>query len=276
MADAIAHGQLFLPDEINLSEDWLTWKIPPVSHSANWVRCTDRTLEKFTRLESASDILSFARRYGVLGAKEIKPDAPRHPNELRLQPTSGRWCVSMRSGVAPAEREPLWIWFLLIQQARGILRICAALKGRARDPKPAIGTEEDWRAVAGPGGPPIADVIDAQLWLSIAVNEWLRIGQVGFQLGLAKVARMRANWTVQVGFGDGEYNLFGQLAYQMFLNVAGEKLYVCSSCIHPYIREKKAPRAGQDNYCPDCTPIAQARAMQRFREKQKKAKRKTR
>jgi hypothetical protein len=166
------------------------------------------------------------------------------------------------------DREPLWIWFLLSRQARAMLRVNAALKGRTRNPMPSVGLEDDWRAIAGPGEP-FTDVRDSQFFLMLAVNEWLRIGEVGLRLRLMELSRTKTDWRIEVGYGDGfGYNLYGHLAYQLFLSIAGEdRLYACSACGNPYIRVKKAPRAGQDNYCDDCAHVAQLRATQRYRQK---------
>ncbi len=270
MSPAIPIGAIFRPDEINLAEGWLTWKKPGMTGQANWVRCTDTTLVQFGRLKTESDVLRFAERYGVFGAKQLRKTAPRVPYELRLEPSAGRWGVSI--GWEMEDREPLWIWFFLCRQAGAMLRVNAALKGRTHNPTPAIGDDDDWKAIAG-GDIPFTDVQDSQFFLMQAVNEWLRIGEVGLRLEFTQLSRTKTEWRVGVGYGDGHgYNLFGQLAYRLFLTVAGEdRLYVCSASKNPYIRLKKAPRAGQDNYCEDCTDVAARRASSRWKAKNKKA-----
>jgi hypothetical protein len=269
MSEAIPHGKIFRPGEINLAGEWLTWKLPGMTSQANWVRCTDTTLVQFTKLKQASDVLRFARRYGVFGAKEMIEDAPQMPNELRLSPGAGRWCVSIKATME--DKEPLWIWFLLSRQARAILRVNAGLKGRTHNPMPEVGTGDDWKAIAGPGEP-FTDVRDAQFFLMLAVNEWLRIGEVGLRLELVGISRTKTDWRVGVGYGQlYGYNLFGHLAYRLLLSVAGEdRLYACSACGNPYIRIKRAPRAGQDNYCDDCAHVARLRATQRYRQNNKR------
>jgi DNA-directed RNA polymerase subunit RPC12/RpoP len=262
----ISHGSIFVPNDICLVDGWLSWKLPPRTGPSNWVRCTDMTLAKFTRLQKESEILQFAQRYGVFGAKQLRQDSDRLPSELSLEPKVGRWCVS--EACLMEDREPLWIWMFLIRQARAMIRVNAALKGRTHTSMPVVGDEEDWRAIVGPGEP-FTDVLDAQFFLMRAVNRWLRIGGVRLGLDLMKLARNATEWRVVIECGDpGGYNLYGQLAYQLFLSIAGEdRLYACSGCGSPYIRLNKAPRAGQDNYCPDCGKMARVRATQRYRRK---------
>jgi hypothetical protein len=265
MSEAVPRGLIFKPDRISLEEGWLTWQIPESSAPANWVRCTDRTLVDFSRIESESAVLKFAQRYGVFGAYPIEDDSPRQPDELRLDQTSGRWAVSGHF----ARREPVSLWLMLSRQVRAILRVNTGLKGRSRRPLPVVGSDDDWKSIAG-DGPPFTEVEDAQFFLLTAVNEWLEVGQVGLRLGIVEWSRKRTAWKAEMHFGRGRYNLFGQLAFQLFLSVAGEdRLYTCSGCRYPYIRLKRAPRAGQDNYCPDCEGLAALRASQRWKEKQK-------
>jgi len=64
--------------------------------------------------------------------------------------------------------------------------------------------------------------------------------------------------------------LAGGLAYPLLLTVTGEnRLYACDNCKIPYIRLTRAPRAGQENFCEDCTDVAKLRATQRYRERLK-------
>jgi len=270
MSEEIPRGRIFVPGEIDGTEEWLRWKIPRVTSRHNWVRATDTTLERFARLQTAAEVLQFARRYGVFGAKQIVETAPRLPNELRLEASAGRWCVSL-FGAGLTDREPVWIWLFLSRQVRAMLRINAGLKGRTNWSELVVGTDDDWRAVAGPGDP-LTDVRDAQFFLMQAVNEWLRIGEVGLRLGVIEWSRTRTDWKIEVGYGDGHgYNLFGQLAYRLFVSVAGEdRLYACSGCGTLYIRLKKRPRAGQDNYCDDCTELAARRASQRWKARNRR------
>jgi hypothetical protein len=223
-------------------------------------------LVQFARLQTPSDVLQFARRHGVFGAKEVMKTAPWMTSELRLEAAAGRWCVSARGD--STDQEPVWIWLFLSRKARAILRIKASLKGQTRNPLPTIGTEDDWIAVAGPGEQ-FTDVRDAQFFLMLEVNEWLRIGEVGLRLGVTEWSRTKTDWKIEVGYGrDHGYNLFGQLAYRLFLCVAGQsRLYACSGCGNLYIRVKKAPCAGQDNYCDDCPELAARRASQRWKAK---------
>ena len=90
----------------------------------------------------------------------------------------------------------------LESQVRALLRINAGLKGHSRDPNPVIGAEDDWIAIAGKGEP-LTEVEDAQFFLRIVVNEWLRIGQVGFQLGIVKWSRTKTGLDDRSGLWMG-------------------------------------------------------------------------
>ena len=123
---------------------------------------------------------------------------------------------------------------------------------------------------------PNSDLFATQLLLGAVVNDWLKTGGVGLALAPGWAKTM---WQVEVSFA-GFYNLFGALAYRMFLTVAGEEnLYVCDACKTLYIRTERAPSPGQENFCgPDCRKISMKRAVQRFRSsaKQKRASKKKR
>ena len=123
---------------------------------------------------------------------------------------------------------------------------------------------------------PNSDLLDTQLLLGAVVNDWLKTGGVGLALAPRWAKTM---WQVEVSFA-GFYNLFGALAYRMFLTVAGEEnLYVCDACKTLYIRTERAPSPGQENFCgPDCRKISMKRAVQRYRSsaKQKQVSKKKR
>lgn len=264
MSTELARGKSIVPKEINEMDGWLIWRTQG-GDTVRWVKCTDSTLVRFSNLKNAADVLEFARRYGVLGAKKLDPSTPNLPNELRLEESAGRWCVSTERAY-PTDSEPIRIWLFLSRQLRALLRINAGLKGHSRDPNPVIGAEDDWIAVAGKGEP-LTEVEDAQFFLNIVVNEWLRIGQVGLKLGIINWSRTRTDWKIEVGYGfEANYNLFGQLAFQLLLSITGEdRLYVCSGCGILYVRLKKQPLPGQDNYCEDCSEVASRRASQRWK-----------
>jgi len=55
---------------------------------------------------------------------------------------------------------------------------------------------------------------------------------------------------------------------------SAQSLFFCSACGLPYVREKKAPKQGQANYCPDCGPgVALRAANNRLRAKITEARR---
>jgi hypothetical protein len=259
------------PESVRIEGLNLVWRYSTKSGKLDWFTPTDRSLLQFASLadvdlEHPGAIAAYARRYGVLGAARIKPKN-EEPTDLTLDDgTVWRLGYDPQKGI-----EPLELWKGLACELKAILRINAALKGRTKNPRPQIGTQDDWQVLLGDEGRlhPIDDVRDAQFLLLTTVNEWLKRGGVRLQLGTTGWSKDRTAWILRVVF-DG---LAGGLAYRLLLMVTGEsRLFACDGCGRPYIRLVRAPRPGQENFCEDCTEVARQRAVQRYRRRKESGK----
>jgi hypothetical protein len=242
-----------IPKMVDLDGDYLTWECQSYPVPPEWRRPTDRSALGFSRLESAEAIRDYAKRYGVLGAVQIKPDQQRD-TDIQLTDRTV-WRVGQ---TALRGREPLGLWHSLARRFRAALKINGILKGHAGQVAP---TAEDWALLAS--GPVPEDVRDIQFVLLMEVNWWLRIGGVGPKLAISEFSAKRTEWRFEMGY----FGLAGGLAYRLLLMVIGETaLYVCDGCGQPYVRLKRAPRPGQENFCDDCAGVAQRRAMERYKK----------
>jgi len=110
-------------------------------------------------------------------------------------------------------------------------------------------------------------VKSAQFFLMNWVNQWLRLGGVRLGLGITEWSASSTDWKMEVVYPG----LLGALAYRLLLMVVGEsRLYACDGCGEPYIRLKRLPRPGQENFCTDCTEVAARRASKRYKDAKKK------
>ncbi|MDP8989488.1 MAG: hypothetical protein M3N41_05325 [Acidobacteriota bacterium] len=262
-----------MPETARIEGQFLRWELPRFPNGnyddrlSSTVRPTDRSVLAFSRLKNEEAVCSYATRYGIFWAVEIRQEHQRE-RDLVLEADGTVWRLGDIRSRAFADvgqthlsgKEPLALWFSLSARLRAILRVNAALKGRSRNPLPSTGTPEDWTAL---GAPIPEDPRDAQFNLLQAVNWWLRIGGVRLELGITEFSRERTGWKLNVAY-DG---LAGGIAYRLLLMVIGEsKLYACDGCGYPYVRDQqRAPRPGQENFCPDCPNAAQKRATERYR-----------
>jgi transposase-like protein len=241
---AVKSNLVFVPDDIQIEDGKLVWKLPAQTTRENWVEPKDLMLIRFCKLHEKSsdqDILKFARRYGVFGAAELNTDAPRFDNEL---PHAGkRWKVSTEWSTPIGE--PLSLWRGLSARYDATLRLAADLAQRP----PKVGLAKYWQYLCEQPKP-LPDIEDAQFIICIEVNEWLKIGRVGLSLQTKGWSRLRTEWESEVIF-RGTYNLLGALAVQLMLTVADATLHSCSHCGAP-IMSGRFPKRNQRNYCDDC------------------------
>jgi hypothetical protein len=255
---AIPHPAVRIPSSVKVRKGNLLWE-----RGDEWRTPTDRTVLAFSKLANAEDaqIAEFAARHGFLGmyhssAKFLIGD------EFQL-PDGSLWATSETQG--PSGSEPLLLWRMLARKVQAILRINTALNGRSERIDPWIGPIEDWRALDVEGPLESLEVNDAQFYLCNWVNWLLTLGRIRLELGITAWSRQQTDWKLEVSYSG----LIGGVAYRLLLMVVGEsRLYSCTGCAQPYIRLKRAPRPGQDNFCDDCQAdgIPQQRATQRYRK----------
>jgi len=243
----VRSNAVFVPNQIQAEGDRLTWVYPIKTSKANWATPGKHIISSFLRLatEKATEpFVKFAKRYGVFGAFQLPVSAPEKENDILFN--SERWRVSNEYYARSSPHwEPLELWRTISAEATWMLRMAAAL---SQNPRRRNDDPEIWRELA----PDFTrdQIEDAQFDLWRAVNVWLKIGRV--QLRMARPHSWdNPDWQTEIHYG-GQFNLFGALATQLMLVIAGaEKLYTCSGCRIPYVRKKKLPKSGQSNYCSD-------------------------
>jgi hypothetical protein len=243
----VKSNSVFVPEDVRLEGNKLAWAIPQMSSERNWTWATDRIIAPFVKLADAQPdaIVEFARRYGVFGACQIPRDAPKQDNEILFR--SERWRVSTGLRDGP-EWEPVELWRQFSRTARAMLLIAAQLN----DIPPKPGDPVEWRILGVDFDPNRDQVEDAQFLLWCEVNNWLEAGRVGLRMWPRNWSKLRTLWETEIHLGGG-YRLFGALALQMMLVIAGKTaLYTCSGCRLPYIPAGRRPKRGHNSYCDDC------------------------
>jgi len=241
---------------------------------------TVRDLIAFAKLADGPDqaIADFAHINAPLAALPVDESEDKFQSDLEMQ-NGSVWRLGAASTLTLGKRrrlsEPLTLWRYMARRFRAVLRIAAGLKGRGRSPQSIPASEEDYRMIGSwrHMGKDVFmnysdDVIDSYVLVSREVDSWLEKGRVRLGLQVNPLGRRRAEWKVQVDHPTT--GVVGGLAYQLMLTVVGqEKIYWCDGCGQIYNRTIKAPRAGQENFCLDCTGIAKKRAVQRYKEKKR-------
>lgn len=238
----VAAGRWVVPSGIELQGDQLIWREFP----ARQVSAGPKLLEEFVRLADrpAEAVLSYARRWGVLGICEHGLPLSHNPPPTPLGPGSFpmTWCrpLAAESGVF---REPLDAWWRYSRQYRAVLNLAACLHdgrlGQPEDWKVLFYKESEERAV-----PWWRRRMDAE-WsvLSFVVNEWLDI------------ARVRIRHVFERGKHDLPMSgmaLFGALALQLLLAATRtDGLAICSACGLSY-RPSRQPTTNRRRYCAEC------------------------
>lgn len=274
-------GRLFVPQDIQLDGDSLTWPwVPPWVAQGDERRVTYRQakpgmLADFIRLHGTDDetILAYARKWGVLGLCEHSLPCSHN------QGTSGPSCLPMlvtplpREGSAFRLMEPLEDWRMWSRKAQSLINVGARLN-QGKLPR-----EEDWQMFnvwpveaacylrRAEGEPFTETVTNARADLAKELDGWISIGQVRPRISWRKDKEGKARFSLDaVSSGP---NLFGLLALNIAVAIAagdGEKgLAVCSGCGHSYIPSRR-PNPSRQNYCEACgRKAAQREASRRYR-----------
>ncbi len=272
-------GRFKVPCCIEIVADNLQWNWtesvprPPVSQS---------TLDEFVKLWrlGPNAVLSFARRWGLLGMEEHFDENP---------PCYQPCCEeALLKG-----HEPIAAWRFYSRRAHAVLSIASALR------QGKLGDLTDWEVIArswdappqkGPSEwatyymqqhrMPRLDSSkdsfdDAASTIGMEVNDWLTSWKAGRERGYTDFS---LEWFPdvrrwQLSFDDHGF-LFAGLAQQLAQCIAGDEgIFTCSGCGFPYVRDLKRPKVGSANYCPKCRKkgIARRRAVGVYREKKTKA-----
>jgi hypothetical protein len=262
---------ILVPGVIELDGDQMTWK--DAGPAARGVEVTRVMLNRFVNLWStrrSTDILAFARNWGVLRFARGQPNRP---------------CAEAIWEGA----DPIDAWRYFSRRASAVLSIGAALKiGK-------LGDTDDWRQLTVPkngdlkaamehhnyglgvafGDPTTVET--ARRMLATEIQRWFTFWKANRLTGVSDFA---ASWNPKSGRLELKinYNLYllAAVALQLALVIAeADSLYACSGCGVPYIRDKKRPKSGSANYCDSCTKqgIAQRRAVESYRERKAEVRR---
>ena len=273
-------GRVFVPEDICLAGDFLTWGWVPFSgeRGVTYRQAKPGMLADFIRLDCATDekILAYARKWGILGL--CQHGLPCSHNQYRDGLLDGvQPCLPVlvtprpREGSAFRLLEPLAAWRMWSRKAQSIINIGARLN------QGKIARVEDWQVLkdlrdSGLGEtayePFMETVANARTELTRELDGWISMGQVRPRIGWRND---RARFSLDaVSSGP---NLFGLLALNIAVAIAageGEKgLAVCSSCGSSYIPSRR-PDPNRRNYCYQCgLKAAQRFASRRYRRRSK-------
>jgi hypothetical protein len=196
-------------------------------------------LDRFLRIESATDVLQFARTYGVLELCEHNLPSTHAPSPY--PPSIGTPVIGCRPlGWSNGQAwEQVQSWFDYVSEANGIVRAASALQqGKNAD-------AEDWAKAFGPmqpmvGAKGLTTMDEERQALAQRVQHWMRLGNVH--------PFMQWNPQEEPGFGLSG-RTFGTLAIQIALAVnRAQDWAICSVCAALYSRQR-APQRGRRNYC---------------------------
>jgi hypothetical protein len=234
---------------------------------------TPELLEKFIGLAKASDrqIQRFATKYGglevffTLGSRKSEPVHIEYCEVWRYFARVMATMLKIGSHIRAGEQVPTAEWHIIAQTPEAVHSEGDDIHGhRLRD---SLVETAEWCSNATyvrlPGCPHISETRAVFLRL---LNNLLGLGMV----------RPWIKWPStrsQPQFVYSGHSLLSSLALQLCLNVIRiDSLVICTGCQEPYKPEKRAPKAGQRNFCPKCR---KKRIPQRYAQREFLAKRRT-
>ena len=234
----VSTSSWFVPGQIWLERERLWWSNTETGRN---VRPSAGMFEDFIALAEAADhkVVPYAKRWGVLGICKHGLPSCHEPSHLEV----GRLGCRPLGWEDGRCWEPINHWRYFAAQAFSLLRISNRLgQGKLADPA-------DWERVyarSPRGVPPMNKNLTVQEYLLVEwLNFWLAVGDVRPKVEWRKTGDRPA-----VKFRSG---LFGALAVQLVLGVAKlEGWAICTHCRKEYIPQKRLPKAGQRNFCPEC------------------------
>ena len=272
---------------------------------------TDRMLDVFIRIRTAADVLSFAKRYGVLGLCEHGLPASHNPPppQARLDPVATDWLWLAMAGAPAPETgdqapttsycrafempdhpnfhfEPIGPWLCLAKQARLLLEVSGKIRTGAHVDSadlevlgfPEPSEDKSRRAEA------VSAFIDSRKTETAETQPAVPIADGMAPILVTLKLRQWAGWafirpSLIWRYGKSpdfaiEVNTWGSIVMQMMIAVSGKHgLEVCSGCGIAYTRTRKA-QSGRRNYCSDCKEqkIPERDAAQDYRARVAKSK----
>lgn len=214
-------------------------------------------LDAFIRIRDGSDVLLFARRYGVLDICEHGLPGSHNPNPIPLVLPAQEGCKAWGEE-GYLYWEPVAIWLGFVAQMRAILSIAVDVRaGR-------LGRAEDWNIAYEQlrwneeavelGKPLLGKTLEFdRLALAERVSAWMNYGNVHPEL----------QWHEATPIFSLAGRTFGTLGIQLlFATTRAQGIAICSGCGMPYPRKRK-PREGGRNFCENCGERVAARLRKR-------------
>jgi hypothetical protein len=273
------------------AELWLDWRWGGSRIKVR--RAPDSLLMDFIALSrdaEGSRIAAFASEWGPLGICEH--DLPSlHSRKCRPQPQAilrGQWyigrlflddAVDGTASFVGAEHEPapdldteildgtepLLTWRSFADEMRLLLKVAAAL--RAGEAANAVDIDRIIRfALLRPQPGPDLTALNAKELVARRMQWWLAVA------GCVPVVSWHFGARPMFSIGSQDFSkpaLAAALAVQLLYSVtATGAIAQCTECGQPYMRLRKKPKAGQDNFCSGCGKrAANRRAQARRRAK---------
>ncbi len=248
--------QLWVPEEVWLTEERLCWKAPP---SGGWKSVDPKgALDAFMRIKDKEGVLKFARRFGVLSL--CYHELPSTHSGRRLIPSGKDHGPGLGACDPLGEAgEPVEIWLQYASKARALV----GLSGSLLTNQPC--RYDDWRDLFSPkplldGGPGAEDLGWAIPYLNrdrklrgyhVALNitYWTQLGGVV----------PAVTWSDETEYSTKFFlwsSTFGALGIQMMLAFTrARSLATCDGCGKPYSRKGRLPQRGKRNFCEDCKAV---------------------
>ena len=246
--------KVFVPEEVHFQDGRLHWKIdaPPRFRAAGF-----GMLQRFTDLhaKSESEILNFAKKWGVLGL--CQHDLPASHSWILFGAQHGHNpCSNIPSNVAGFDFcEDIAEWRRFSAGADIVIQTAAKLNQDKLDDSGkrmlfvGAAMQEALHVNSQKRTPPRHSEMlrEARAQLAREIDTWLQLGKIGLRFG-------RENDKWQISFASRAFpNLFGVLALKLAFHVAQvEGIVFCSTCPRAYIPEERRPSTKRANYCDTC------------------------
>jgi hypothetical protein len=228
-----------IPAKMWVEGGWLMW----LRHETYTAAPSPDLLSDFLNVNSADDVLKFARRRGILGLCE-KHGWPGwhsiHDNDFgRLK---GRPCLPYRANDACGER--IDDWLLYATQARAVLNLAA----RLHQSQP--GEAGDWAPLGLLPRNCELSIAAQRKWLAQFIDDWIRCGRV----------RPQFKWEHEQPTVELSGSLYSAIGLQLMGTASGQRgVGWCASCAQWFRTSGRAPKRSQRNYCDECRKNGNAR-----------------
>jgi hypothetical protein len=207
-------------------------------------------LVDFLKLHAATDkdILDYARKWGVLHiCKHGLPHTHSLSYETDSTPSMCQWQADLgEAGHEKNYREPIERWRLFSQHFLAAMRVARTLQN---DRSASV---EDWALLF-----PNVSRDGVAAWKPHVAGERRQFARV--LNGLISLAGIRPSFEwrdARPRLSFGSSGLFGSLVLQLVLAASGHSHFAfCAHCGIPYMPTVRAPKRGQQGFCPDCRDI---------------------